>query len=96
MSGVSPLAARGGARCQPADGPDGAPGGPGENRRVRPLPSPTTARIGLGALIGTLVGLGLGIGANVSGTVLAFYGLLLGAALGALVVAGRGRDGDAR
>ena len=48
-------------------------------------------RIAVVALAGTLVGLGLGLGTNVSGVVLAFYGLALGALLGTLLVAARGR-----
>jgi len=38
--------------------------------------------IAVPALVGTFIGVGLGIESNVSGTVLALYGLLMGAAFG--------------
>ncbi len=41
----------------------------------------------LAALAGLLVGLGLGLEANVSGVILGFYGLAVGALLGASYLA---------
>lgn len=46
-----------------------------------------TRPVWLAAFAGLLVGLGLGLEANVSGVILGFYGLAIGALLGATYLA---------